>query len=104
MAAVNRKRASQPETETSRVTDQTIWQLRAQIAGALSRIEELEAQMLIMAHGGKEKEFYTVEETAQIWGMSKGTLYVMIREGRLPAVKIGDHLRIARATLLKGTN
>ena len=102
MATVNRRRARPDEGEA--VSEKTIWQLRAQIAGALSRIDELEAQMVILAHGGKEKEFYTVEETAQIWDVSKGTLYRMIREGKLPAVKIGETMRIARATLLKGTD
>ena len=103
MATVNRKRAGRPE-EDSAVNERTIWQLRSQIANALNRIDELEAQMIILAHGGKDKEFYSVEETAQIWGMSKGALYAMIREGRLPAVKIGETLRISRSTLLKGTD
>ena len=78
--------------------------LNVDFAKIYNRIDELEAQMIILAHGGKDKEFYSVEETAQIWGMSKGALYAMIREGRLPAVKIGETLRISRATILKGTD
>lgn len=85
------------------VTEQTIWQLRQQIAGCLNRIDELETMVYKLAYGGKEKEFYTVEETAEIWGMAKSSLYVMIRDGRLPAVRIGEVLRISKKTLLQGT-
>lgn len=103
-AAIAPKPAVKQAKTGDDATERTIWQLRAQIEGALARIEELEAQVFILAHGGKEKDFYSVEETAQIWGMSKSHLYTMIREGRLPAVKIGESVRISRATLMKGTN
>lgn len=83
-------------------TEKELWDLRRQIAGALNRIEELEAQVLILARGGKEKEFYSVEEAAQIWGVSKSNLYLMIRQGRLPAIKIGEVVRISRGTLITG--
>lgn len=89
--------------EQTEVSDQTIWNLRQQIAGLLQRIDELETMVYKLAYGGKEKDFYTVEETAEIWGMSKGTLYVMIKDGRLPAVRIGEVLRISKATLMRGT-
>ena len=78
------------------------WQLRQELSNALNRIDELEAQVLILARGGKEKEFYSVEEAAQIWGVSKSNLYLMIRQGRLPAIKIGEVVRIARGTLITG--
>lgn len=78
------------------------WQLRQEISNALNRIDELEAQVLILARGGKEKEFYSVEEAAQIWGVSKSNLYLMIRQGRIPAIKIGEVVRIARGTLVTG--
>ena len=80
-----------------------IWDLRQQIAGCLQKIDELETKVYKLAYGGKEKEFYTVEEAAEIWGMSKSALYLMIKDGRLPAVKIGDKLRISKATILRGT-
>lgn len=85
------------------VTERMIWDLRQQIAGCLQKIDELETKVYKLAYGGKEKEFYTVEETAEIWGMSKSALYLMIKDGRLPAVKIGDKLRISKATILRGT-
>lgn len=85
------------------VTERTLWHLRQQIAGCLQRIDELETMVYKLAYGGKEKEYYTVEETAEIWGMSKSALYLMIRDGRLPAVKIGEALRISKATILRGT-
>lgn len=85
-------------------TERTIWNLREQIAGCMQRIDELETLVYKLAYGGKEKDYYTVEETAEIWGMSKSALYVMIRDGRLPAVKIGEALRISKNTILKGTN
>lgn len=91
--------AAHPADDTERV----IWNLRQQIAGCLQKIDELETMVYKLAYGGKEKEFYTVEETAEIWGMSKSSLYLMIRDGRLPAVKIGEALRISKATLLRGT-
>ena len=92
-----------PKAEPAgKVTEKELWQLRQQIAGALNRIDELEAQVLILARGGKEKEFYSVEEAAQIWGVSKSNLYLMIRQGRLPAIKIGETVRIARGTLITG--
>lgn len=84
-------------------TERVIWHLRQQIAGCLQRIDELETMVYKLAYGGKEKEYYTVEEAAEIWGMAKGSLYVMIRDGRLPAVKIGEVLRISKATILRGT-
>lgn len=84
-------------------TEQTIWKLRQQISACAQRIDELETMVYKLAYGGKEKEFYTVEETAEIWGMAKSSLYVMIRDGRLPAVRIGEVLRISKKTLLQGT-
>ena len=100
-------RRTKAEMETARaaanaVTEKELWDLRRQIAGALNRIDELEAQVLILARGGKEKEFYSVEEAAEIWGVSKSNLYLMIRQGRLPAIKIGETVRIARGTLITG--
>lgn len=89
---------------TADETERTLWHLRQQIAGCLQRIDELETLVYKLAYGGKEKEYYTVEETAEIWGMSKGTLYLMIKDGRLPAVRIGEALRISKNTILKGTN
>lgn len=84
------------------VTMRDFWQLRQELSGAKNRIDELEAQVLILARGGKEKEFYSVEEAAQIWGVSKSNLYLMIRQGRIPAIKIGEVVRIARGTLITG--
>lgn len=104
MATVNR-RPRQPKAETESadaVSEREIWQLRTQISNALNRIEELEAQVLILARGGKEKEYYSVEEAAQIWDVSKSNLYKMIREGRLPAIRIGEAVRISRGTLISG--
>lgn len=105
MATIDRNvmcKRTKADPEASKVTEKTIWQLRQQIAGALNRIDELEAQVLILARGGKEKEFYSVEEAAQIWDVSKSHLYLMIRQGTLPAIKIGDTVRIARGTLVSG--
>ena len=107
MATVKRPKGKKAEKDGSgdaAVTERDLWNLRTQLAAAEIRIDELEAQVFRLAHGGKEKEFFTVEETAEIWGVSRSALYVMIRDGKLPAVRIGDNLRIAKATLLKGTN
>lgn len=106
-AAVIETSAAQPkavikEEKEKAVTERELWDLRRQVAGALNRIDELEAQVLILARGGKEKEFYSVEEAAQIWGVSKSNLYLMIRQGRIPAIKIGEVVRIARGTLITG--
>ncbi|MBQ4513632.1 MAG: helix-turn-helix domain-containing protein [Anaerolineaceae bacterium] len=99
---VQPKRIKRPPAEEA-VTERMIWDLRQQIAGCLQKIDELETKVYKLAYGGKEKEFYTVEEAAEIWGMSKSALYLMIKDGRLPAVKIGDKLRISKATILRGT-
>ena len=106
-AAVTETAAAQPkavmkEEKDKAVTERELWDLRRQVAGALNRIDELEAQVLILSRGGKEKEFYSVEEAAQIWGVSKSNLYLMIRQGRLPAIKIGEVVRISRGTLVSG--
>lgn len=112
-AAKPKRKAGRPKLEPAPVkaqpagtadeTERTLWNLRQQIAGCLQRIDELETMVYKLAYGGKEKEYYTVEEAAEIWGMSKSALYLMIRDGRLPAVKIGEALRISKATILRGT-
>lgn len=87
------------------VTEQVIWNLRQQIAGCLQKIDELETMVYKLAYGGKDKEYYSVEEAAEIWGCSKGHVYLMIRDGRLPAVRIGENVvRLTKATILRGTN
>ena len=85
MATVKRPKGKKAEKDGSgdaAVTERDLWNLRTQLAAAEIRIDELEAQVFRLAHGGKEKEFFTVEETAEIWGVSRSALYVMIRDGR----------------------
>lgn len=90
---------------TADETERTLWNLRQQIAGCLQKIDELETMVYKLAYGGKDKEYYSVEEAAEIWGCSKGHVYLMIRDGRLPAVRIGENVvRITKATILRGTN
>ncbi|WP_066639194.1 helix-turn-helix domain-containing protein [Desulfolucanica intricata] len=42
----------------------------------------------------------TVELTAQVLGLNKGTVYEMIRQKRIPAVKVGRRLLVPRDALL----
>jgi excisionase family DNA binding protein len=46
-------------------------------------------------------EVLTVEQAAEYLGFSNNTVYQMVRDGRLPAVKIGKQWRIKKAILDK---
>jgi excisionase family DNA binding protein len=43
-----------------------------------------------------EPDFFTVEDVAYLTKTSKDAVYKMIREGQLPAVKIGGSVRVLR--------
>lgn len=42
-----------------------------------------------------EKEWYTVEELADIWGLKISTVRAYIREGQLEAVLFGNTYRVS---------
>lgn len=46
-----------------------------------------------------DKQFYSVAEVADVFGVSKWTIYSLIKKGELPAVRIGQQFRISRAAL-----
>ena len=46
----------------------------------------------------KEKEFLSIEETCQLLGASRWTIYRLIADSKLPAIKIG------RRTIIKRSN
>ncbi len=54
-----------------------------------------------------ELRLYTMEEVAKILSVSKKAVYTYIREGKLPAIRIGKYWRVTeeglREILTKGT-
>lgn len=46
-----------------------------------------------------QKLTLTVEETATILGISRGLAYEMVRNGKLPALRLGKRLVIPRSAL-----
>ncbi|EGD51739.1 DNA binding domain protein, excisionase family [Thermoanaerobacter ethanolicus JW 200] len=46
-------------------------------------------------------KFYTVKEVAELLKVNIHTVYRWVREGRLPAIKIGDLVRIPESELNK---
>ena len=49
--------------------------------------------------GGGEGGVVGVEEAAEILGISRSHLYKLVREGKIPAVKVGKRLRFERVVL-----
>lgn len=47
-----------------------------------------------------EPEFLSIPETASLLRIGERTAYKLVREGRLPALKLGGQWRIHRPTLL----
>ena len=41
-----------------------------------------------------EKEFYTLEELADIWGLKLSTVRSYVREGQLEAIRFGNTYRV----------
>ncbi len=48
-----------------------------------------------------EKDFYKTEEVGAFFGVSKWTVYRLIKKGKLKAVKVGRQLRVAAEDLKK---
>lgn len=48
-----------------------------------------------------ERETYTVREAAQVLGISRYTLYDMVKDGKFPAIRLGGRVLIARAQIDK---
>ena len=46
-----------------------------------------------------ERRTYTVEEAAQILGISRSSAYEAVRKGEIPIIKIGKLLRVPAAQL-----
>jgi putative molybdopterin biosynthesis protein len=46
-----------------------------------------------------ERELLTAVEVAEVLRVSRYHVYDLVRDGRLPAVRIGRHVRIARSVL-----
>jgi excisionase family DNA binding protein len=44
---------------------------------------------------------YTIEETARLLGISRGTAYAAARAGELPTIRLGRRLLVPRAALLE---
>ena len=48
-----------------------------------------------------DEEYLTIQEVAVLLRVGERTIYSLAREGRLPAMKIGNQWRIARSVLAK---
>lgn len=48
-----------------------------------------------------ERETYTVREAAAVLGISRYTLYDMVKAGTFPAIRLGGRVLIARAQIDK---
>ena len=46
-----------------------------------------------------EIKVYTLEEVAEILKVSRRTLYTYVKEGKLPAVKMGKYWRVSQESL-----
>lgn len=46
-----------------------------------------------------ERLTLTIDETAQALGISRTLAYLMVRDGRLPAIRLGGTWRVPRAAL-----
>ena len=44
-------------------------------------------------------DFYKPKEVAQMLGVTKKTVYWWVRKGRLPAVQVGEKMRITKKDL-----
>lgn len=44
-------------------------------------------------------EYLTIPEVAELLRITERTAYTLAREGKLPAIKVGNQWRVARATL-----
>jgi len=53
--------------------------------------------MLTMIETGRP--FLSVAETAALLGVSRSTTYRLLRDGRIPSIRVGGQLRIPRRTL-----
>lgn len=48
---------------------------------------------------GAAKSAYSVEQAAQLLGLSRGTTYLMVRERRIPSIRFGRRILIPRLAL-----
>jgi excisionase family DNA binding protein len=46
-----------------------------------------------------ERQTYTVRETAAVMGLSLGVTYALLRQGRLPGLRLGKRWVVPRAQL-----
>ena len=51
-----------------------------------------------------EKPVYRVDEVAELLGVSKGTVYELIRAGRIPHKRIGRRIAIPRVLFMEWLN
>lgn len=62
----------------------------------LARLDE------VLAHIPEAREYISVSEAVAMFGISKNTIYRLIRNGKLPAMNMGQHLtRISKKILLE---
>ena len=47
----------------------------------------------------EEEKFFTVDDTAKRWKVTKQMIYSMVEDGRLAKVKIGKFVRIKLSTI-----
>ena len=52
-----------------------------------------------MAAGNESRLTFTVEETAQLLGLSRGLAYEAVRNGEIPSIRIGRRILIPRVAL-----
>lgn len=45
------------------------------------------------------KDFFSAEELAALWGVPRQSVYTWIRRGELPALKLGRAVRISSAAV-----
>ena len=48
-----------------------------------------------------ERRIYTIEEAIQMLGLSRATVYKLVKEGKIPALRIGRRLVIPKAAFEK---
>ncbi len=55
--------------------------------------------LLILITADTERSFLSPGQAAVVLGVSRSTIYRLLREGRLPSIRVGGQLRIPKRTL-----
>jgi excisionase family DNA binding protein len=61
-------------------------------------------ELLLKPAKGKEKLVLSVAETSEIMGISKNTVYELIRQKKLPSITFGKRILVPKVRLIEALN